>query len=141
MIVGADVARTVSKQKVVDELVQAHACVAFVADVPILDGLNRGEKLTFNAGLLVDLAQRRLFRFFAGIDKTFGKLPAPPLAGAKNGDLKRAAPAFKRPRRLRRSVGAMVASRASTADCALQFAIDPGERLRLVIRVQTARTR
>lgn len=62
---------------------------------PILDGLNRGEKLTFNAGLLVDLAQRRLFRFFAGIDKTFGKLPAPPLAGAKNGDLKRAAPASK----------------------------------------------
>jgi hypothetical protein len=43
----------------VDELVQAHACVAFVADVPILDALNRGEKLTFNAGLLVDLAQRR----------------------------------------------------------------------------------
>ena len=121
--------------KTTGELMQAHACAVFVDDVPILDGLKRGEKLTFDIGLLVNLTQCRFFGFFIGVNKPFRKLPAPPLAGANNGNLKRVVPLLKD----HVACGDLLARRCFygrlSPHHALQFAVDSGERLRLIMRV------
>lgn len=90
MIVRADVAREIAKQKVVNVLMKSHAAPVFSRDVPVFDGLDRRDELAFNTGFFPHLAERRLFRTLASINKPLWELPAPLIGDTNKRDLKRA---------------------------------------------------